>query len=124
MSGILRALVVDDEPSINELLAIFLQRLGYQTVRASSAAEALEAARAERFDLILSDIGMPQMNGYELAEALRKLPEYRCVPMIAVTGYALYDDRQRSLQAGFNHHLAKPVDPQLLKTVINRLHRA
>lgn len=121
MAPILRALVVDDDPDTAELFAMFLRRLGYQVVTVFSAQEALAAARAERFDLILSDIGMPGMNGYELAEALRRMPEYRKAPMVAITGYSLYDDRQRAIQAGFNQHLTKPVDPQMFATIIKRL---
>jgi two-component system CheB/CheR fusion protein len=121
MAELLHALIVDDDPDINELLAVFIRLMGYHTTTAFSAAEALDAARTQRFDLILSDIGMPVMNGYELAAALRRLPDYKTVPMISVTGYSLYDDRQRSLSAGFNHHLTKPIDPQLLAAVIRRL---
>jgi PleD family two-component response regulator len=80
-----RALVVDDAPDVTEMIATFLQHAGYDAVMAFSAAEALAAARAEQFRVVISDIGMPGMNGYDLAVALRALPDYKDIPLIAVT---------------------------------------
>ena len=116
-----RALVVDDAPDVTEMLALFLQHAGYETVMAFSAQEALEEARDAQFDVIVSDIGMPGMNGYDLARALRGLPNYSDVPLIAVTGFSVFDDRGRALQSGFNAHLTKPVNPALLLELIQRL---
>ena len=115
------ALVVDDNPDIREMLAAFLQYSGYEVATASSAAAALKTAQARLFDVIISDIGMPEMNGYELAQALRALPDYREVPMVAVTGFAMYDDHDRAIQAGFNAHLSKPIDPVTLVQLMARL---
>ena len=64
---------------------------------------------------------MPEMNGYELAKALRSLPGYESVPMVAVTGYSMFDDRNRSLVAGFTEHLTKPIDPRAFLELIERL---
>ena len=112
------ALVVDDSPDIAEMLAAVLHHAGYDVSTAYSAQDALTAAFAQHFDLIISDIGMPGMNGYELARALRAAPEYGSVPMVAVTGFAMYGDRNRALEAGFNDHLSKPIDPvSLTRTV-------
>ena len=116
-----RALVVDDAPDVTEMLALFLQHAGYETVMAFSAQEALETARDACFDVIISDIGMPGMNGYELAEAVRGLEGYAEVPMIAVTGFSAFDDRGRALKSGFNAHLTKPVNPATLLELIQRL---
>lgn len=118
-----RALVVDDAPDVTEMLALFLQHAGYETVMAFSAPDALEIAREEHFDVVVSDIGMPGMNGYQLAEALRSLPEYHTVPMIAVTGFSAFDDRGRALQSGFNAHLTKPINPATLLELIQRLEK-
>jgi CheY-like chemotaxis protein len=116
-----RALVVDDAPDVTEMIATLLQHAGYHAVMAFSAAEALEAAQAEQFEVIVSDIGMPGMNGYDLAVALRALPEYRSVPLIAVTGFSMYDDRGRALASGFNAHMTKPINPMSLLDLIKSL---
>lgn len=116
-----RILVVDDYDDTVEILALWLKRAGYHTVTASSAAEALEKARAERFDFVISDIAMPVMNGYELIAALREMPDYRRTPMIAVTGFAMLNDRDRSIKAGFNAHLTKPISAETLLHIVNRL---
>lgn len=116
-----RALVVDDAPDVTEMLAVFLQHAGYETVMAFNAPEALDAARSGEFDLVISDIGMPGMNGYELAAALRRLPGYNATPLVAVTGFSHYDDRERALESGFNAHLTKPVNPLTLLQLIERL---
>ena len=113
-----RALVVDDSPDIAEMLAGVLRHAGYDVLTAYSAPEALAAAFAQQFDLVVSDIGMPGMDGYELARALRAAPGYESVPMVAVTGFAMYDDRERALEAGFNEHLSKPVDPESLRRAV------
>ncbi|HKR00450.1 MAG TPA: response regulator [Pyrinomonadaceae bacterium] len=116
-----RALVVDDAPDVTEMIAMFLRHAGFDAVMAFSAAEALEAARAEQFEVIVSDIGMPGMNGYDLAVALRALPEYSSVPMIAVTGFSMYDDKGRALASGFNAHMTKPINPMSLLDLIKSL---
>ena len=116
-----RALVVDDAPDVTEMIATLLQFAGYHAVMAYSAPEALEAARAEQFEVVVSDIGMPGMSGYDLAVALRALPEYRSVPLIAVTGFSMYDDRSRALESGFNAHMTKPINPMSLLDLIKSL---
>lgn len=120
----LRALVVDDNPDITFLFAMMLEQEGYEVARAESGASALELARREQFDLVISDIGMTEMNGYELAEELRTLPQYARVPMIAVTGFTQYDDQQRALESGFNVHLKKPVNPVAFIELVERLLRS
>ena len=116
-----RALVVDDVADVTEMLSVLLTHAGYEVMTASSAAAALSLAKGEHFDVIISDIGMPQMNGYELARAVRELSGYEAVPMVALTGYSKFDDRQRSLDAGFNAHLTKPIEPRELLDLIDQL---
>jgi two-component system CheB/CheR fusion protein len=115
------ALVVDDVADVTEMISLFLRHAGFKVFTADSAENALKLARRQSFDIVISDIGMPFMNGYELAEALRKLPDYSRVPLIAVTGYSMYADRERALQSGFNAHLIKPIDPAALLDLINEL---
>jgi CheY-like chemotaxis protein len=116
-----RALVVDDVADVMEMIGLFLRHAGYEVAMAACGPDALEVARAERFDIIVSDIGMPGMNGYELAQELRALPHCSTVPMIAVTGFSVYDDKGRALQCGFNAHLTKPINPMALLELIERL---
>ena len=115
------ALVVDDVRDVTEMLSVLLTHAGYRVVTAASAPAALAAARSQQFDVVISDIGMPEMNGYELARALRSLPEYQNVPLVAVTGYSMFDDRERSLNSGFNAHMTKPIDPRALLDLIEKL---
>jgi CheY-like chemotaxis protein len=114
-------LVVDDVPDVTEMIGLFLKHAGYEVALADSATVALRLANEKAFDLIISDIGMPEMNGYELAETLRRRSEYQGIPIIAVTGYSEYDDRGRALRAGFNAHLTKPIDPSELLLLMNEL---
>jgi CheY-like chemotaxis protein len=115
------ALVVDDVADVTEMLAVVLTHAGYNVVTAGSAPAALKAARERQFDVIISDIGMPDMNGYQLAREVRQLPGYQTVPMVAVTGYSMFDDKERSSNAGFNAHMTKPIDPRALLDLIEQL---
>jgi two-component system CheB/CheR fusion protein len=75
-------------------------------------------ALARHFDVVVSDIGMPGMTRHQLARALRAMPEYRAIPLVAVTGFDMYDDRERSAEAGFSARLSKPIDPLALTQAI------
>ena len=115
------ALVVDDVADVTEMLAVVLSYRGYSVVTAASAPAALKAASERQFDVVISDIGMPEMNGYQLAREMRTMPGYETVPMVAVTGYSMFDDKERSIKAGFNAHMTKPIDPQALVDLITQL---
>ena len=114
-------LVVDDVLDVTEMLAMLLTHAGYEVSTACCARDAIALAREHHFDVIISDIGVPEMNGYELAQTLRSLPGYEAVPMVAVTGYSMFDDRMRSLNAGFNEHVTKPIDPRPFIDLIEQL---
>ena len=116
-----RALVVDDSPDVTEMLATMMRFAGYEVATALSAPEALDAACREHFDVVVSDIGMPGMNGYQLAEALRALPEYAHTPLVAVTGFTMFDDRERARASGFDGFLTKPIRPSDLLDIVKRL---
>jgi two-component system CheB/CheR fusion protein len=115
------ALVVDDVPDMTEMLSVLLEHAGYDVSTASSARDAIELARDHHFDVVISDIGMPEMNGYELARALRTIPAYENVPLVALTGYSMFDDRNRSLLAGFNEHVTKPINPRAFVELLEQL---
>jgi CheY-like chemotaxis protein len=116
-----RALVVDDSPDVTEMLATMMRFAGYEVATALSAPEAFDAARREHFDVVVSDIGMPGMNGYQLAEALRALPDYAHTPLVAVTGFTMFDDRERARASGFDGFLTKPIRPSDLLDIVKRL---
>jgi two-component system, chemotaxis family, CheB/CheR fusion protein len=117
----LRVLVVDDAPDVTELLALLMSHAGYEVAMAFSATEAFDTARAAHFDAVISDIGMPGMNGYQLAEALRALPDYQTTPLIAVTGFTHLEDRERARRAGFDDFLHKPINPSDLLDAVRKL---
>ncbi|MEJ7711362.1 MAG: response regulator [Pyrinomonadaceae bacterium] len=81
-------MVIDDTPAVADMLSFMLRSSGYEVVAFSQPRIALAAARQERFDIVISDIGMPGMNGYDLAVGLRRLPAYSAVPLVAVTGFS------------------------------------
>jgi CheY-like chemotaxis protein len=114
-----RLLVVDDNRDAAETLREVLQAYGYVTQVAYDGPSGLEAAKSFRPDVALVDIGLPAMDGYEVARRIRQLPELRAIRLIAVTGYGQASDRQRSAQAGFDCHLVKPVDLAELRRSIN-----
>jgi len=107
----LSVLVVDDNPDAAESLALLLRAAGHETRVAWNGLDALDAARESRPDVVLLDLGMPCMNGYETAHRFREDPVTRSVVLVAVTGWGSEEDRRRTRAAGFARHLVKPVDP-------------
>ncbi|HYN20857.1 MAG TPA: response regulator, partial [Thermoanaerobaculia bacterium] len=105
----LRILVVDDNLDAVESLATLLGLKGHEVATAHDGPAALETAASFRPEVMLLDIGLPGMNGYEVATKLRERDEARQVVLIAVTGWGQDEDRRRSQEAGFHHHLVKPV---------------
>jgi CheY-like chemotaxis protein len=117
-----RVLVVDDNTDAAELLTEALQHLGYDVQTAHDGPSALERARAFAPDVALLDIGLPVMDGYELAERLRSSEGATAPPtLIAVTGYGQETDRNRTAAAGFAHHLVKPINIQELSSLLERV---
>ena len=114
--GGLRILVVDDELDSRELITAILTRCGSEVRCSESAAEALRAFREWKPDLLVSDIGMPNEDGYSLIQKVRKMKSKwaRDIPAIALTAYATVQDRTRALDSGFQVHLAKPIEPETL----------
>jgi signal transduction histidine kinase/CheY-like chemotaxis protein len=117
-----RVLILDDEPDTRELLAALLEECKAQVLAVSSAAEALDKIEGFKPDVIVSDIEMPDVNGYEFIRQLRatKDKNHR-IPVIALTAYARTEDRMRALSAGFQMHVPKPVEPAELIMVIASL---
>jgi signal transduction histidine kinase/DNA-binding response OmpR family regulator len=112
----LRILIVDDEADARELVSAILTRCGSEVKCCESAGEALEAFRDWKPDLLVSDIGMPNEDGYSLIKKLRKLRSKRAkqIPAVALTAYATKEDKARTLSSGFQMHVAKPIEPESL----------
>jgi signal transduction histidine kinase/CheY-like chemotaxis protein len=113
-----RVLIVDDNEDAAELLSEMLQRLGYTTRVALDGPSALQTLDQFDADVALLDIGLPVMDGYELARRLRAHPRLGAIQLVALTGYGQESDRRRATEAGFDHHLAKPVKIETLATIL------
>jgi signal transduction histidine kinase/ActR/RegA family two-component response regulator len=113
-----RVLVVDDHADGRELVSMVLQRCGAHTRAAASAAEALEQIARGPVDVLVTDLGMPGADGYDLLRRVRALPGGAAVRAVALTAFAAADDRDRVLAAGFQMHIAKPVDPRGLAAAV------
>jgi len=113
-----RILVVDDNVDAATSLQLLLKSLGHEALAVFDGQQALSTALAFRPDVVLLDIGMPGLDGYEVARRLRKSKRGEPLRIIAVTGWGLEADRARSREAGFDVHLVKPVDPTVLTSVI------
>jgi CheY-like chemotaxis protein/nitrogen-specific signal transduction histidine kinase len=116
-----RILVVDDNVDSAESMAFLLKFSGHEVQIAHDGPSAIETALLFLPQVLLLDIGLPGMSGYEVARRLRERPEMRNAALLALTGYGQEEDRRRSKEAGFDHHLVKPVDPKLLETLIGSL---
>jgi CheY-like chemotaxis protein len=117
----LRILVVDDNRDGADSLSELLQMMGNDTRTAYDGQRGVALAEAYRPDVILLDIGLPTLNGYEVCHRIRQQPWGQDVLLIAVTGWGQDEDRRRSREAGFDHHIVKPVDPQALMSMIAML---
>jgi signal transduction histidine kinase len=116
----LRLLVVDDNEDAGHMLGLYLETAGYRVSVVQSAHAALESARTDPPDACLLDIGLPDMDGNELARQMRRLPHMAEALLLAITGYGQEADRARTAAAGFDHHFVKPVDMEALLDVLSR----
>jgi len=114
-------LVVDDGVSAADMLALFFKLEGYETCTAYDGIEALEVAEKNHPRIVFMDIGMPRMDGYEAARRLRQIPGCEHVILIALTGWGQESDREKTRLAGFDHHLVKPVEPGMLRSLLAEL---
>lgn len=114
----LKLMVVDDNIDAADMLAMYLETSGHEVLVEHASRTALERARREHPDVFMLDIGLPDMDGNELARQLRSIPELASVCLIAVTGYGQEQDREMTTAAGFDHHFVKPVDMSTLTTLL------
>jgi CheY-like chemotaxis protein len=118
-----RLMVVDDNRDAADSLALLLRLQGHEVAVAHSGESALETAESFRPEMIFLDIGMPGMDGYEVALEMRKRPELRGTLLTALTGWGQPEDRRRTLEAGFDYHLIKPAEPTALSQILDELTR-
>lgn len=116
----LRVLVVEDNEDVARSLAMLLELWGHNAEVVHRPEAALDAAHAHPPAVVLLDIGLPGMDGYQLAKKLRLQQGCEKVVLVAMTGYGQDEDRRRAEEAGFDHHLVKPVDPDVLQQLLAR----
>jgi len=114
-----RVLIIEDNPTNLQLMVYLLTSLGHRALEAHEGAEGIEIAQREKPDLILLDIHMPRMDGYEVARQLRAHPHCSQIPLVAVTALAMVGDRERILAAGFDGYIPKPLDPERFPGQVN-----
>lgn len=116
-----RLLVVDDNDDAGTSLALLLRLLGHEIRLAHSGVAALELMKTYVPDVVFLDIGMPGMDGYEVARRIRQQPELKKVVLVALTGWGQHEDRRRTAEAGFNHHLVKPAELDAVEKILEEL---
>ena len=113
-----RILVVDDHRDAARILGLLLDSLGHEVKTANDGQQALDTMSAFHPEIVFLDIGLPNLDGYEVARRVRAIPDLRGTTLIALTGWSHAEDRQRARDAGFDHHLVKPVAVKTLKEVL------
>lgn len=108
-----RILVIEDNTANLELMTYLLNAFGHFTIAARDGEAGLETALKESLDPIICDIELPKLDGYEVARQLKKNPKFQYIPLVAVTAYAMVDDREKVLNAGFDGYISKPIEPEL-----------
>src|SRR5215211_3055169 len=116
-----RILIIEDNPTNLDLMTYLLSAFGHTPLTAHDGEEGLQAAQRETPDLIICDLQLPRLNGYEVARWLKSHPGLRAIPLVAVTALAMVGDRDKVLAAGFDRYISKPIDPQTLVALVERL---
>jgi CheY-like chemotaxis protein len=115
-----RVLIVDDNRDAADSFAEIVRQMGHHVRTAYEGRQALEAALSLRADIVFIDLVMPDLDGYAVARQLRSEPQFRHILIVALSGFGRVEDRERSREAGFDHHLLKPIDPEYLRSLLGR----
>ena len=115
-----KILIIEDNEQSLYLFTFMLEKHGYEVIQTLDGEEGIEKACRERPALILLDIQLPDMDGYEVARQLKKKPESRHIPIVAVTSYAMVGDRERILAAGCAGYIEKPINPETFMTAVEQ----
>jgi two-component system chemotaxis response regulator CheY len=110
-----KILVADDSPTIRKFVTFTLKMVGFEVISASDGMEAAEMLSQNKFDLIITDLNMPNMDGFELIKVIRQNPEYKETPIIILSSLSDREDVERGIKEGANAYLVKPFEPQRLK---------
>jgi len=116
-----KILIVEDNPLNMKLMLMTLRNYGYTLLQATDGEEAIDFARREKPDLIIMDIRLHKMDGQEVPRRLRRMPDFKDTPIIAVTAHAMKGDREKFLGAGFDHYLPKPIDTRELPKFVAKI---
>lgn len=115
-----RILVIEDNPANMELMTYLLKAHGYSLLTAADGESGLAVATSELPDLIICDVHLPQLDGYGVVRVLKRTPDLRGIPAIAVTALAMVGDREKLIDAGFDGYLSKPIEPETFIAEIER----
>lgn len=115
-----KILVIEDHADSRDLMSFLLSRSGYEVVSEADGAAGLAAARRIQPDLIISDIQLPLMNGFQVAAAIARDPELKHIPLVAVTASAMAGDRENIIRSGFHDYVSKPIEPETFVIQIAR----
>lgn len=116
-----KILAVDDSSSIRQMVSFTLQSSGHTVVQAEDGVEGLNAAKSDSFDLVITDVNMPNMDGISMIKEMRNLPSYRSTPMLMLTTEAGDDKKAQGKQAGATGWIVKPFNPDKLTSVVSRV---
>ncbi len=115
-----RLLIIEDNEQNLYLLTFILEKHGYEVIQAKDGLAGIEIAKKQNLDLILLDIQLPNMDGYAVAREMKKIPEKKDVPIIAITSYAMAGDREKALEAGCTGYITKPINPDTIISSIEQ----
>ena len=115
-----KVLVVDDDKKSRYLVSFLLEKESFEVIMATNGLEGIEAARKQQVDLIIMDVKMPKMDGYETTKRIRRLEKYKSIPIIALTSYAMTEDKERALKAGCTGYIPKPITPETFISEIKK----
>jgi two-component system, cell cycle response regulator DivK len=116
----IKILLVEDNQDNQDLMRFLLERNGYEVVTALNGKQALVSARQEQPDVVLMDLTMPEMNGWEAAAAMKADPVLAHIPLIAVTAHTLPGDRRKTLGAGFDNYISKPINVRMFDHIVSQ----
>ena len=115
-----KILVVDDDKKSRYLVSFLLEKESFEVIMATNGLEGIEAARKQQVDLIIMDVKMPKMDGYETTKRIRRLKKYKSIPIIALTSYAMTEDKERALKAGCTGYIPKPITSETFISEIKK----